>query len=86
MNINVMISLGPAESAAELPGNATALAVVILDALGGDPATDICSVSISDMGQAGATPTMPPAPQPVVAEAGPNISEPQEPDPDDEPK
>jgi hypothetical protein len=62
MKINVQISLGPDEYASDLSGNATELAASILETVGGDPAKDIASVSISDSGVAGNI--SPPAPLP----------------------
>ena len=63
MNVNVQITLGPDESAADLSGSANDLAAGILDAIGGDE-NDICIVSISDTGSAGAMPTMARLPNP----------------------
>lgn len=67
MNIQVTISLGATEHAADLSGNATEIADKILVAVGADPEKDVCQVSISDYGQAGGSlaPTPPPETPPT---------------------
>ena len=62
MNVNVQISLGQGENAADLAGSATELAQKILRTVGGDPEKDMASVVITDAGMAGSMPQPTPLP------------------------
>ena len=61
MNIRVMIDLGPGDT---LGMDSVEAAEAILGAVGGDINKDICSVQLSQMGQAGNLP-VPPVPTPT---------------------
>ena len=67
MQITTSITLAPGEYASELAGNASELALLILNVVGAKEDEDTCNVHISDTGSAGVTITPPVPTAPPVS-------------------